>query len=80
MEIVQILSRINRIPLRQSGVTREKWPRPAIQAAPVRALDSHSSLAAHVLKQDQQAPAPLVGLIYELVKAGQNIDRAALGA
>ena len=52
----------------------------SVQAALVRALDSHSTLAAHVLKQDQQALAPLAGLIYELVMAGQNIDRAALGA
>ncbi|QNK03482.1 type I restriction endonuclease subunit R [Dyella telluris] len=52
----------------------------SVQAALVRALDSHSILAEHVLKHDQQALAPLVGLIYELVKAGQNIDRAALGA
>ena len=49
------------------------------QSALVRALDSHSTLAAHVLKHDQQALARLVGLIYELVKAGQNINRAELG-
>lgn len=51
----------------------------SVQSALVRALDSHSTLAAHVLKHDQQALAPLVGLIYELVKAGQNIDRTELG-
>ena len=52
----------------------------SVQSALVRALDSHSTLAAHVLKHDQQALVPLVGLIYELVKAGQNIDRTELGA
>lgn len=51
----------------------------SVQSALVRALDSHSTLAAHVLKHDQQALAPLVGLIYELVKAGQNLDRYELG-
>ena len=51
----------------------------SVQSALVRALDSHSTLAAHVLKHDQQALAPLVGLIYDLVKAGQNLDRAELG-
>lgn len=52
----------------------------SVQSALVRALGSHSTLAAHVLKHDQQALVPLVGLIYELVKAGQNIDRTELGA
>jgi len=51
----------------------------SVQSALVRALDSHGTLAAHVLKHDQQPLAPLVGLIYGLVKAGQNIDRAELG-
>ena len=51
----------------------------SVQSAVVRALDSHSTLAAHVLKHDQQALVPLVGLIYELVKGGQNLDRSELG-
>lgn len=42
-------------------------------------MDSHSTLTAHVLKHYQQALATLVGLIYDLVKAGQNLGRAELG-
>jgi type I restriction enzyme R subunit len=50
-----------------------------VQSGLVRALDSHTTLAAHVLKHDQQALVPLVGLLYEMVKAGQNIDRRDMG-
>lgn len=50
----------------------------SVQSAVVRALQSHGDLAAHVMKHDQQAMGPLIGLIYELVKAGNNIERAEL--
>ena len=50
-----------------------------VQSALVRALGSHTDLVTHVLKNDKQAMAPLVGLLYELVKAEQNIDRGELG-
>ncbi len=46
----------------------------SVQSALVRALNSHTDLATHVMSHDQQALPPLVNLIYELVKAGQNID------
>lgn len=49
----------------------------SVQSALVRALNSHTDLATHVMSQDQQAMVPLVGLIYELLKAGQNIDLSA---
>lgn len=42
-------------------------------------MGAHSTLATRVLKHDQQALATLVGLIYDLVKAGQNPDRAERG-
>lgn len=51
----------------------------AVESAVMRAFQSHGDLAAHVMQNDQQAMDPLVGLIYELIKAGQNIDRAQLG-
>ena len=44
----------------------------------MRALGTRSALSAH-LEARQQALGPLVGLIYDLVKAGQNLDRAELG-
>lgn len=50
-----------------------------VQSALVRALGSHTDLVTQVLKNDKQALAPLVGLLYEMVKDGQNIDRADLG-
>jgi type I restriction enzyme R subunit len=50
----------------------------SVQAAVVRALTSHTDLAAHVMKHDQQAMAPLVALVYELIKAGGNIDLSAV--
>jgi type I restriction enzyme R subunit len=50
-----------------------------VQSALVRALGSHSNLVTQVLKNDKQALAPLVGLLYEMVKDGQNIDRSELG-
>ncbi len=52
----------------------------SVQAALVRALGSHTELATQVLRNDKQALAPLVGLLYEMVKAGENIDRAEFGA
>lgn len=51
-----------------------------VQAGVVRAMMSHSNLAEHVMKHDQQAMAPLVNLVYELLKAGKNIDLGDLGA
>ncbi|MCA0325113.1 MAG: DEAD/DEAH box helicase family protein [Proteobacteria bacterium] len=51
----------------------------SVQSALVRALGSHTDLVTHVLKNDKQAMTPLVGLLYELVKAEQNIDRRELG-
>jgi type I restriction enzyme R subunit len=50
-----------------------------VQAAVVRAMLSHQAQAEHLLKQDQQALAPFTALIYELLKAGKNIDLAELG-
>lgn len=52
----------------------------SVQSALVRALGSHTDLVTHVLKNDKQAMAPLIGLLYEMVKAEQNIDRGELGA
>lgn len=46
----------------------------AVQAGVVRAMTSHTNLAEHVMKHDQQAMSPLVNLVYELLKAGKNID------
>jgi type I restriction enzyme R subunit len=46
----------------------------AVQSAVVRAMTSHAGLAEHVMKHDQQAMAPLVALVYELIKSGLNID------
>jgi len=51
----------------------------SVQSALVRALGSHTDLVTQVLKNDKQAMTPLVGLLYEMVKAGQNIDRMELG-
>lgn len=45
-----------------------------VQAAVIRAMQSHMTQAEHVLKHDQQSMGPLVGLIYEMLKAGGNID------
>ena len=45
-----------------------------VQAAVVRAMTSHSDLAEHVMKHDQQAMAPLIGLIYEMLKSGANFN------
>lgn len=50
-----------------------------VQSALVRALGSHTDLVTQVLKNDKQALDPLVGLLYEMIKAGQNFDRAELG-
>jgi type I restriction enzyme R subunit len=51
----------------------------AVQAAVVRALLSHQAQAEHLLKQDQQALAPFTALVYELLKAGTNIDLSEFG-
>lgn len=50
-----------------------------VQAALVRAMLSHQTQAEHLLKQDQQALAPFTTLIYELLKAGKNIDLSEFG-
>jgi type I restriction enzyme R subunit len=50
-----------------------------VQAAVVRAMLSHQAQAEHLLKQDQQALTPFTALIYELLKAGKNIDLSDLG-
>ena len=50
-----------------------------VQAALVRAMSSHSSLAELLLKQDRQALAPFTVLIYQLLKEGRNIDLGGLG-
>ena len=50
----------------------------SVQSAMVRAMDSHSTLAAHVLKHDQQAMAALVSLIYDILKNGQNLNRSEM--
>lgn len=48
-----------------------------VESAVIRAMQSHTDLAEHVMKNDQLAMAPLVALIYELIKSGANIDGAA---
>jgi len=50
-----------------------------VQAAVVRAMLSHQAQAEHLLKQDQQALVPFTALIYEVLKAGKNIDLSTLG-
>ncbi|ALN55367.1 hypothetical protein GLE_0008 [Lysobacter enzymogenes] len=52
----------------------------SVQSALVRALGSHTDLVTQVLKNDKQALNSLVDLLYEMVKDGQNIDRAELEA
>jgi type I restriction enzyme, R subunit len=37
-------------------------------------MQSHSDLAVHVMKNDRLAMAPLVALVYEMIKSGTNID------
>lgn len=50
-----------------------------VQAAVVRAMLSHQEQAEHLLKQDQQALGPFTALIYEILKAGKNIDLSEFG-
>lgn len=50
-----------------------------VQAAVVRAMLSHQAQAEHLLKQDQQALGPFTALIYEILKAGKNIDLSEFG-
>ena len=50
-----------------------------VKAGVVRAMTSHSDLAAHVMKHDQQAMDPLIGLVYELLKSRRNLDMSELG-
>ncbi len=51
-----------------------------VEAAVVRAMQSHMDLAEHVMKHDQQAMDPLIGLVYELLKSRSNISLAGLGS
>lgn len=46
----------------------------AVQAAVVRAMSSHQSLATLLLSKDRQALPILEGMIYELLKRGESID------
>ena len=46
-----------------------------VDSAVIRALNSHMDLAAHVMKNNQQAMTPLISLIYEMVKSGRNLER-----
>ncbi|WP_428418633.1 type I restriction endonuclease subunit R [Methylibium sp.] len=50
----------------------------SVQSAVVRALQSHTDLAAHVMKHDQQAMVPLIALVYEMIKAGGSIDLSTI--
>ena len=50
-----------------------------VQAAVVRALMSHQAQAEHLLNQDQQALGPFTAPVYELLKAGKNIDLSDIG-
>ena len=45
-----------------------------VQNAIVRAMMSHTDMATHVMKHDQQAMAPLLAMIYEMVRSGGNLD------
>lgn len=45
-----------------------------VQAGVVRAMSSHATLAEQIMKHDQQAMAPLMSLIYELLSSGKNIE------
>ena len=51
----------------------------SVHSAVVHAMQSHSDLAIHVMKDDQQAMTPLIGLIYDMINKGQNINRNELG-
>jgi type I restriction enzyme R subunit len=48
-----------------------------VQSAVVRAMQAHSDLAVHVMKNDRLAMAPLVALVYEMIISGTNIDTSA---
>lgn len=50
-----------------------------VQAAVVRAMQSHTELAAHVMTHDQQAMDPLIGLVYELLKGRNHISLDEMG-
>ena len=45
----------------------------AVQAAVVRAMSSHQSLATLLLSKDRQALPILEGVIYELLKRGDHL-------
>lgn len=49
-----------------------------VQSAVVRAMISHAELAEHVMKNDQQAMGPLIALVYDMIKARNNIDTAMI--
>jgi len=46
----------------------------AVQGAVVRAMSSNNALATHLLKEDKQGIGILTNLIYDLIKAGNDID------
>ena len=46
----------------------------AVQAAVVRAMSSHSALATLLLGNDTQALPILDGIIYEILKRGQDLE------
>lgn len=46
----------------------------AVQAAVVRAMSSHNSLATLLLSKDRQALPILEGVIYEILKRGETLD------
>jgi len=46
----------------------------AVQAAAVRAMSSHSALATLLLSKDKQALPILQGIIYEILKQGEDLE------
>ncbi len=50
----------------------------AVQGAVVRAMSSNNALATHLLKEDKQGLGILTNLIYDLIKAGKDIDLGEL--
>ncbi|MGH8191410.1 MAG: hypothetical protein ACREP2_08180 [Rhodanobacteraceae bacterium] len=72
-------------PAGTSGVLIDEFIAGGKLASMNGALRSHDHsaqpvpLAEHVLRQDRQAMEPSVGLIYELLKSGRNIDLSSEG-
>lgn len=79
---VAAITRGNRVVMAQIGKNTKdqamKGNLPgAVQAAVVRAMSSHSELAALLLSKDRQALPILEGLIYEILKRGEALDLEA---